>query len=76
LHVSHYETTSTPLSTTKSIKPPSQSSDTGSNARKQAPSSSKTIPASQKSINEKSERDSLIKKRNDAIDKMKIMKKP
>ncbi len=40
------------------------------------PSSNKAIPASQKSINEKSERDSLIKKRNDAIEKMKSMKKP
>lgn len=50
-HVSHHEIATTPLSTTKSIKPPSQGSDTGSHSRKQAPSSNKTIPASQKSIN-------------------------
>jgi hypothetical protein len=49
--VSHHDVSSTPLSTSKSIKPPSQGSDTGSHSRKEVPSSNKTMPASQKSIN-------------------------
>lgn len=74
------EASRTPFSTSKSIKPPSQESELGSHRsenKRPTQSSSKNVPIqSNKSISEKNDRSSLMKKRNQVIEKVKNMKKP